>query len=46
MSTGVTITIIICATLVILSIINAITTSKQCKKAKTIFDDIFKSKGE
>lgn len=46
MSTGVTITLIICATLIILSSINAITTNKQRKEAKTIFNDIFKSKGE
>ena len=38
MSTGVTITLIICATVIILSVINAVKEIKQHKETKTIFD--------
>ena len=38
MSTGVTITLIICATVIILSVINSVKEIKQRKEAKTIFD--------
>ena len=45
MSTGVIITIIICGTLITLSIINKVGEVKKAKAARTVFDDIFKSKG-
>ena len=38
MSTGVTITLIICATVIILSVINAVKEIKQRNETKTIFD--------
>ena len=45
MSTGIIITSIICGTLIILTIINKVSEVKKREASKTLFDDIFKSKG-
>lgn len=42
MSTGIIITLIICGTLIILSIINVVKECKQRKESQTIFDKILK----
>lgn len=44
MNTAIIITAIICATIIIICAITMLAENKRRKEAKTIFDDIFKSK--